>query len=345
MEKRILAVLVAAFAGTAAAQSYVTSGASGDVVKNGFGDCWKPGTTAGSSACPPAAAGSSAAAPAPRARVAPGNQLAQANTPAEARVAPTPRRTSSAADAAGRTAAANNPPPPPGYVGTGSAGVVATNPYGLCWRAGSDWSPDKAAAPCDAVPRASLAVPPVAAAPAPAPEPQPLAVAEPTPAPQPIVIEKVSLSTDVLFGFNKAELTPAGEEKLEQLARNAQGANVERVVLTGHADRIGSEQYNKELSEKRAQAVADYLASKGVDSSRLQVEGRGESDPVTGNQCQRLGKESNKNQKLISCLQPDRRVDAELLGSRESTASSGTSPGSGSAGSSGTRGSSSSSSQ
>ena len=86
--------------------------------------------------------------------------------------------------------------------------------------------------------------------------------------------------------------------------------------------------------------MADFLAQRGVDSSRLQVEGRGEAEPVTGNECQRLGKESNKNQKLISCLQPDRRVDAELLGSRESTAASGTAPSA--TGSTGTTGSSSS---
>ncbi|HUQ76075.1 MAG TPA: OmpA family protein [Burkholderiales bacterium] len=231
------------------------------------------------------------------------------------------------ANTAGRTATVQNPPPAPGYVGSG-AGVVATNPYGLCWRMGSDWTPDKAAAPCDGVPRASMAVPPpVAAAPAPAPqaapEPAPLVAAVPAPTPTPIVIEKVSLSTDVLFEFNKSELRANGQQKLDDLARSAQGANVERVRLIGHADRIGSEEYNKELSEKRAQAVADYLAQKGVDSSRLQVEGRGESDPVTGNQCDKLGKQSNKNPKLIACLQPDRRVDAELLGSRESTAGTG----------------------
>ena len=317
MDKRILAVLIAAFAGSAAAQGYVTGGASGALVKDGFGDCWRSGMAGAtaSSACPSTAAGPTAAA-------APRTQLAQA-APAGATAAP--RRTSSAANAAGNNAALNNPPAPPGYVGTGNAGVVATTPFGLCVHAGSEWTPDKAAAPCDAVPRASVAPPPVAAAPAPAPEPQPLAAA-PTPAPQPIVIEKVSLSTDVLFGFNKSELTPAGQEKLDDLAKSAQGANVEKVNLIGYADRIGSEGYNKELSEKRAQAVADYLASKGVDSSRLQVEGRGESNPVTGDQCQKMGKESNKNQKLIACLQPDRRVDAELLGSRESTASSGTAP-------------------
>ena len=319
MEKRILAVLIAAFAGSAAAQSYVTSGASGTAVTNGFGDCWRPGMSAGAAGpCPPAAAGQTSA---PR-----GEQLAQADRSRMTTTAAPERRTAAAADSPARTATAGNPPPARGYVGSG-AGVVATNPFGLCWRMGSDWTPDKAAAPCDAVPTATIAPAPVAAAPAPAPEPklepapqpQPLAQA-PAPAPAPVVIEKVSLSTDVLFSFNKAELTPAGQQRLDDLAKNAQGANVEQVVLTGHADRIGSEEYNKELSEKRAQAVADYLAQKGVDRNRLKVEGKGEAEPITGNQCAKMGPESNKNQKLISCLKPDRRVDAALLGSRESTA-------------------------
>jgi OmpA-OmpF porin, OOP family len=190
------------------------------------------------------------------------------------------------------------------------------------------------------VPRASMAVPPVAAAPAPAPEPAPAPLAA-APAPAPIVIEKVSLATDVLFEFNKAELRPSGTQRLDDLARSAQGANVDKVVLVGHADRIGSEDYNKELSEKRAQAVADYLAQKGVDRSRVQVEGRGEAQPVTGNECNKLGKESNKNPKLIACLQPDRRVDAELLGTREATASTGAPSATGATGT-GTSGSSSS---
>src|SRR5436190_15204134 len=225
---------------------------------------------------------------------------------------------STATQPAGATARIANPPPAPGYVGTG-AGVVATNPFGLCWHGGADWSPEKAAAPCDVVPRAS--VPPAPIAKAPEPAPAPLAAA--TPAPEPVVIEKISLSTDVLFPFNSADLLPGGQQKLDQLAQNAQGANVEKVVLTGHADRIGSEEYNQQLSEQRAQAVADYLAQKGVDSSRLQVEGKGKSAPITGNECDKMGPENNKNAKLIACLQPDRRVDAELLGSRESTASTG----------------------
>jgi len=227
-----------------------------------------------------------------------------------------PAERATATETPGATARAANPAPPSdGYVGSG-AGVVATNPFGLCWRGGAEWSPDKAAMPCDAVPRAAVAPVPVAQA-APAP-----VVA----APPPRVIEKITLNTDVLFAFNKAELTSAGEQKLDELAQSAKGTDVDKVVLTGHADRIGSEDYNQKLSEDRAQAVADYLASKGVERSHLQVEAKGKSEPITGNQCDKLGPENNKNQKLIACLQPDRRVDAELLGSRESTASSSGAP-------------------
>jgi OmpA-OmpF porin, OOP family len=227
-----------------------------------------------------------------------------------------PAERATATQTPGATARAANPAPPSdGYVGSG-AGVVATNPFGLCWRGGAEWSPDKAAMPCDAVPRAAVAPVPVAQA-APAP-----VVA----APPPRVIEKITLNTDVLFAFNKAELTSAGEQKLDELAQSAKGTDVDKVVLTGHADRIGSEDYNQKLSEDRAQAVADYLASKGVERSHLQVEAKGKSEPITGNQCDKLGPENNKNQKLIACLQPDRRVDAELLGSRESTASSSGAP-------------------
>src|SRR5512138_354531 len=303
MEKRILAVLLAAFAGSAAAQTYVTSGASGSVA---------PGV-----ASPPQR-----------------TQLAQSTVTNERPA--NERRTSTSASAAGATTSSGNPPPPSsGYVGSG-AGVVATNPFGLCWRGGMEWSPEHAAAPCDAVPRAANPPVPVARAePKQAPAPEPLAAA---PAAEPIVIEKVTLNTDVLFEFDKAELREGGKQKLDELAESSKGANVDRIVLTGYADRIGKDEYNKDLSERRAQAVADYLASKGVDKDKLQVEGRGEENPVTAHDCDRMGRESKKNAKLVACLQPDRRVEAELLGSRESTAGRATPPSS--AGATGTSGSS-----
>jgi OOP family OmpA-OmpF porin len=226
----------------------------------------------------------------------------------------------------------------PGYATTaGEAPVMSGS--GLCWRSG-DWTPDKARDPCDPVPRAAAPAP-VAAEPAPAPAP---IAAAPIEQPKAPVIQKLTLSTDVLFPFGKAELAPAGQSKLDELARTAQGAEVDRVVIVGNADRIGSEQFNQNLSERRAQAVKDYLAAKGVPQERVQAEGRGESQPVTGDQCTKMGPERKSNAKLVSCLQPDRRVEIEVLGSRElvggttgSPASSGSSAPSGSTGSSSSR--------
>jgi OOP family OmpA-OmpF porin len=211
----------------------------------------------------------------------------------------------------------------PGYVTFGPNGAVV-NAAGQCWKTG-DWTPDKAVSPCDPVARAAEAVPPVSVTPA--PPPAPIAAA---PAPAPVVIEKVDLSTDVLFEFNKATLMPAGQQRLDEVAKNAQGANVEQVRIVGHADRIGSEKYNQDLSERRAQAVRDYFAQKGANPQSIQAEGKGESEPVTGNQCDKLGNKANP--KLISCLQPDRRVEIELLGSRQ--AASGETPASAGAGAS-----------
>jgi OOP family OmpA-OmpF porin len=201
----------------------------------------------------------------------------------------------------------------PGYIAN-SENQIWTSPYGLCWKT-TDWTPEKAAVPCDAVRRVEAPVPPPVAVappppPAPAPAPTPLVVAPPAPPP---VIEQISLSSDVLFEFNKAELRPAGQQKLDEIADRLKGANVQQIAAVGHADRIGSEQYNKQLSEKRATAVKEYLAQKGVDQSKVRSEGRGEAEPVTGDQC----KGSNVNQKLIACLQPDRRVDIEVRGERQ----------------------------
>ena len=197
----------------------------------------------------------------------------------------------------------------PGYVAN-SSDQIWTSPYGLCWKT-TDWSPEKAAAPCDAVRVVQAPPPPVAVAPAPPPvvAPTPLVVAPPPPPP---VIEQISLSSDVLFAFDKADLLPAGQQKIDEISSRLKGANVQLINAIGHADRIGSENYNKQLSEKRAAAVKDYLAQKGVETGKVHSEGRGKSEPVTGDQCKGVS-----GAKLISCLQPDRRVDIEVRGERQ----------------------------
>ena len=84
---------------------------------------------------------------------------------------------------------------------------------------------------------------------------------------------------------------------------------LELVLVTGHTDRIGTQQYNQKLSERRADAVRDYLVSKGVPSDKIETLGMGKTQPVPGVVCnQKALKE------LIACLAPNRRVEVEVKG-------------------------------
>ncbi len=86
---------------------------------------------------------------------------------------------------------------------------------------------------------------------------------------------------------------------------------VEVVLVTGHADRIGKDSYNQKLSERRAAAVKDYLVSQGVEANRIETAAKGEAEPVVA--CSDVkGKESGKNKKLVECLQPNGRVMVEV---------------------------------
>ncbi|MDD9840548.1 porin OmpA, partial [Escherichia coli] len=78
-------------------------------------------------------------------------------------------------------------------------------------------------------------------------------------------------------------------------------------------DRIGSQNYNLPLSEKRAQSVVDYLVSKGIPANSISAEGRGKENPVTGNTCDNI----KARAALIDCLAPDRRVEIEIQGTTE----------------------------
>jgi len=130
-------------------------------------------------------------------------------------------------------------------------------------------------------------------------------------APQPTT-EKIKLSADALFDFDSAMLRQEGKMALNDLAAKAANVNLEVILAVGHTDRIGSDSYNKALSERRATSVKNYLVSKGIDAKRIYTEGKGESQPVTGTSCDNV----NERSALISCLQPDRRVEVEVIGTK-----------------------------
>jgi OmpA-OmpF porin, OOP family len=191
---------------------------------------------------------------------------------------------------------------------------ISTSPNtGLCWRS-SDWTPARSVEPCDPVAKTAVAPAPkliVAAAPSPQ---------KPAPAAVPARVEPQSLkfSADALFEFDKSMLKPEGRTMLDDVARQLNGALYEVIFVTGHTDRIGSYEYNQKLSESRAHAVSDYLVTRDIAANRVKSEGRGETQPVTqSGDCAGL-----VNNKLIACLQPDRRVHVEVTGTKGLTASS-----------------------
>ena len=111
-------------------------------------------------------------------------------------------------------------------------------------------------------------------------------------------------------------LRPEGKAKLDELAAKSGALNLEVILAVGHTDRVGKDAYNQKLSEKRAAAVKEYLVAKGIEANRIYTEGKGEKQPVTGDKCMKMGAESGKNKKLVECLQPDRRVDIEIIGTK-----------------------------
>jgi len=169
-------------------------------------------------------------------------------------------------------------------------------------------------APAPAAKPAAPSSPPTARAPAPATEiqmgqpaaPKPAAPAAPAPK-KPAV---VNLSSTELFEFNKATLTPQARKQLddEVIAKLKDIGQVRYIIVNGHADRMGSVQYNQKLSEKRAEAVRAYLVSKGADASKVETLGFGKTLPVKSCPDQKQRKD------LIECLAPNRRVVVEIQG-------------------------------
>lgn len=114
--------------------------------------------------------------------------------------------------------------------------------------------------------------PPAPAPPAPTPTP-------PAAAPDPVRI----ILRGVNFDYNKSNIKSEFVPILDEAAQTLKDNPDINVRISGHTDSIGTDEYNQRLSERRAQAVKQYLVSKGIASSRLSTEGRGEREPVAQN--------------------------------------------------------------
>jgi len=151
-----------------------------------------------------------------------------------------------------------------------------------------------------------------AATPEPAPEPPKPAPrpAAPPPPPAPKA-EKVTTASTVNFDFDRYAIRPDAMSKLDDLVGKLRNVNLEVIIAVGHADRLGSDAYNMKLSVRRADSVKAYLVSKGIAASRIYTEGKGERQPVK--EC----KGDKRTKELIACLEPNRRVESEAVGSAQ----------------------------
>lgn len=172
-----------------------------------------------------------------------------------------------------------------------------------------------------AAPRAAY----VAPTPAPAPMPEPVVIAQappppvvvmPAPAPAPAVVplRRVSYSAESMFGFDRATVRPEGMSALDTFANELAGTDYSNITVEGHTDRLGTDEYNQTLSQQRAEAVKDYLVRSGrLDPAKITAVGKGESMPATkAEDC----KGRTASTALVACLQPDRRVEIEVSGTR-----------------------------
>ncbi|WP_227429589.1 OmpA family protein [Psychrobacter sp. I-STPA6b] len=128
----------------------------------------------------------------------------------------------------------------------------------------------------------------------------------------PIINERINLSADTLFQFNKwrtNDMTSQGRQSLDNLATKLKHYQVQgdsRIIITGYTDRLGDDVYNLNLSQLRAQTVREYLITQGIDPSSMVASGAGESQPVV--HCSN----TLSRQTLINCLQPNRRVEVAV---------------------------------
>jgi OOP family OmpA-OmpF porin len=107
---------------------------------------------------------------------------------------------------------------------------------------------------------------------------------------------------------------PSGRAALDSFSAELAGTSYADIQVEGHSDRLGSTAYNQALSQQRADAVKAYLVTQGkLDPAKIQAVGKGEGTPATqtgacpGQQ---------QNAALIACLQPDRRVEIAVSGTR-----------------------------
>lgn len=108
----------------------------------------------------------------------------------------------------------------------------------------------------------------------------------------------LTLSGSILFRTAESNLLPTARVKLDQVAKALQSIHARNLIVEGHTDSQGSEVYNQDLSQRRADAVRDYLVQRGYPADRIQSRGRGEGSPI-GNNTSAEGRANNRRVEIV----------------------------------------------
>lgn len=99
------------------------------------------------------------------------------------------------------------------------------------------------------------------------------------------------------FTFNSAEISAGYERQLNELLKQVNSDH--RIMITGHACDIGTREYNQHLSERRANVVKKWLMDRGIPSDHIETMGKGEDEPVRGNDTEKMRQENRRAQILL----------------------------------------------
>ncbi|HEX8696931.1 MAG TPA: OmpA family protein [Longimicrobium sp.] len=114
----------------------------------------------------------------------------------------------------------------------------------------------------------------------------------------------VTFASGILFPFDSDQILPAGQSNLRELAQSLQRYPETEVLIVGHTDATGSDEYNMRLSQRRADSAKNYLVGQGIRPDRIRTAGRGEAEPIASN-ADEAGRQQN------------RRVEVAIFASEE----------------------------
>ena len=120
----------------------------------------------------------------------------------------------------------------------------------------------------------------------------------------------VTFDSGILFGFDSSSLQAAARTNLSDLARVlAEDSDDYELLVAGHTDDSGAEGYNQRLSERRASAASDFLATQGIPGAQIRIQGLGEMEPVASNETT-AGQEANRRVEVAIYASAEYRDEA-----------------------------------